>query len=82
VTGLYFARFAGAGLARQAVLTAERIRREDAAGLPIRIAAHTGTAYAGVAGSRDTFVDYTVRGDAVNIAAAGVVRLTRRNPHQ
>ena len=69
VIGLYFPGFAGAGHARQAIRAAQRLREENGAGLPIGIAVHTGTVYAGIVGSSDTFVDFTVLGDAVNIAA-------------
>ncbi len=75
VVGLYFPGFAGPEHARQAILAAQRLIEDIEHGrpgdpfLPIGIGIHTGTAFAGIVGSRENYRDFTVLGSAVNVTA-------------
>lgn len=75
VIGLYLPGFAGADHARKAVdaaiglLHATGCRRPDGAWLPVGVGLHTGVAYVGTVGTKDTVTDVTALGDAVNITA-------------
>lgn len=75
VVGLYFPGFAGPTHAQQAILAAQRLIadiEQDHQGepaLPIGIGVHTGTAFAGIVGSRENYSDFTVLGSAVNVTA-------------
>ncbi|MGO8920778.1 MAG: adenylate/guanylate cyclase domain-containing protein [Stellaceae bacterium] len=75
VVAHYLPGFAGPAHAKQAIMAARRLLAETGHGrpggpwLPIGIGVHTGTAYFGNVGSRETFTDVTALGDAVNVTA-------------
>ena len=75
VVALYLPGFAGPAHAKRAIMAARRLLAETGHGrpggpwLPIGIGVHTGTAYWGNVGSRETFTDVTALGDAVNVTS-------------
>jgi adenylate cyclase len=75
VVGLFIPFMTGPGHARRAVGTAEALLRATGHGspegpwVPIGAGVHTGTAFVGMVGSAEGVSDFTVLGDAPNVAA-------------
>jgi adenylate cyclase len=73
--GLYIPGFAGKEHPRKAIEAAQELLRltghRDAKGpwLPVGIGIHTGTAFVGVVGDKESTADFTALGDNVNITA-------------
>ena len=75
VTGLYVPGLAGPAHAQRAITAAQGIMRAtghadpDGPWIPLGAGVHTGTAYVGAVGSKESATDITVLGDAANTAA-------------
>jgi adenylate cyclase len=73
--GLFLPGFAGPEHARKAIEAAQELLRltghHDPHGpwLPVGVGVHTGTAYVGVVGDKESTADFTALGDNVNITA-------------
>ena len=75
VTGLYFPGFAGPDYVRRAIEAARDLLQvtghADPQGpwIPVGVGVHSGSAFAGAVGSKDSVTEFTALGDAVNTAA-------------